>query len=277
MHDLEGKVALVTGAGRRGGIGAAIARRLAREGVHVALGDLCAPPTDLAHGGNPDWEELQAVAAEVEALGVHALPLQVDVADAASVQRMVEAVEETFFGRLDILVNNAGVVIEPAPVMLMDERAWRRTLEVNSTGTFLCCKHALPLMVAGERGGAIVNISSLAAERPRPYMAAYAASKAAIVALTRSLAQEVAPHGIRVNAVLPGDVDTGMKRWGMELEARITGRSYEEVVGDLVKRIPLGRLATPEDVADVVAFLASDGARFITGQAWHVTGGREWT
>ena len=276
MRDLEGKVALVTGAGRRGGIGAAIARRLAREGVHVVLGDLCAPPTDLSHGGNPDWEELQAVATEVEALGVRALPLRVDVADAASVQRMVEAVEEAF-GRLDILVNNAGVVIEPAPVMLMDERAWRRTLEVNATGTFLCCKHALPLIVEGGRGGAVVNISSLAAERPRPYMSAYAASKAAIVALTRSLAQEVAPHGIRVNAVLPGDVDTAMKRWGMALEARITGRSYEEVVGDFVKRIPLGRLATPEDVADVVAFLVSEGARFITGQAWLVTGGREWS
>jgi|YNPNPStandDraft_1061719.scaffolds.fasta_scaffold47677_2 NAD(P)-dependent dehydrogenase (short-subunit alcohol dehydrogenase family) len=276
MRDLEGKVAIVTGAGRRGGIGAAIARRLAREGVHVVLGDLCAPPTDLSHGGNPDWDELQAVAAEVEALGVRALPLRVDVADAASVQRMVEAVEGAF-GRLDILVNNAGVVIEPAPVMLMDERAWRRTLEVNATGTFLCCKHALPLIVEGGRGGAVVNISSLAAERPRPYMSAYAASKAAIVALTRSLAQEVGPHGIRVNAVLPGDVDTAMKRWGMALEARITGRSYEEVVEDFVKRIPLGRLATPEDVADVVAFLVSDGARFITGQAWLVTGGREWS
>lgn len=276
MPDLEGKVAIVTGAGRRGGIGAAIARRLAREGVHVVLGDLCAPPTDLPHGGNPDWEELQAVAGEVEALGVRALPLRVDVADAASVQGMVEKVEEVF-GRLDILVNNAGVVVEPAPVMLMDERAWRRTLEVNATGTFLCCKYALPLMVAGERGGAVVNISSLAAERPRPYMAAYAASKAAIVALTRSLAQEVAPHGIRVNAVLPGDVDTAMKRWGMALEARITGRTYEEVVADFVRRIPLGRLATPEDVADVVAFLVSDGARFITAQAWLVTGGREWS
>ncbi len=276
MPDLEGKVAIVTGAGRRGGIGAAIARRLAREGVHLVLGDLCAPPTDLPHGGNPDWEELQAVAAEVEGLGVRVLPLRVDVADAASVQGMVEKVEEAF-GRLDILVNNAGVVVEPAPVMLMDERAWRRTLEVNATGTFLCCKYALPLMVAGERGGAVVNVSSLAAERPRPYMAAYAASKAAVIALTRSLAQEVAPHGIRVNAVLPGDVDTAMKRWGMELEARITGRSYEEVVADFVKRIPLGRLATPEDVADVVAFLVSDGARFITAQAWLVTGGREWS
>ncbi|MBC7223490.1 MAG: SDR family oxidoreductase [Anaerolineae bacterium] len=276
MPAQEGKVAIVTGAGRRGGIGAAIARRLAREGVHVVLGDLCAPPTDLSHGGNPDWEELQAVAAEVEGLGVRALPVRVDVTDAESVQEMGATVQRAF-GRLDILVNNAGVVVDPAPVMLMDERAWRRTLEVNATGTFLCCKHALPLMVEGEQGGAVVNVSSIAAIRPRIYMSAYAASKAAIIALTQSLAQEVAPFGIRVNAVLPGDVDTAMKRWGMELEARITGRTYEEVVDDLAKRIPLGRLATPEDVADVVAFLASEQARFITGQAWNVSGGRELT
>jgi len=270
------RVALITGAGRAGGIGAAVARRLAQDGAHVVLADLCAPPTNLPHAGSGCWDELAAVAAEVEALGVRSLPLRVDVSDATSVQAMIAQVQEVF-GRLDILVNNAGVAVGPAPVLGMEDEAWRRTLEINATGTFLCCKYALPLIIAGGRGGRVVNMSSIAAERPKPYVSAYAASKAAILALTRSLAQEVAAFGITVNAVLPGDVDTAMKQWGLHLEAQVTGRPYEDVVASAVARIPLGRLAKPEDVAQVVAFLASDGAAFLTGQGCNVTGGRELT
>ncbi len=276
MHNLTDRVALITGAGRAGGIGAAVARRLARGGASVVVADLCAPPTDLPHAGSGCWDELAAVAAEVQAPGVRGLALRVDVSDADSVQAMVARVQEAM-GRLDILVNNAGVAVGPAPVLGMDDEAWRRTLEINATGTFLCCKYALPLIIAGSRGGRVINMSSIAAERPKPYVSAYAASKAAILALTRSLAQEVAAFGITVNAVLPGDVDTAMKQWGLHLEAEVTGRPYEDVVATAVARIPLGRLATPEDVAEVVAFLASDGAAFLTGQACNVTGGRELT
>jgi NAD(P)-dependent dehydrogenase (short-subunit alcohol dehydrogenase family) len=276
MQTLKGRVALITGAGRAGGIGAAVARRLAQDGADVVLADLCAPPTDLPHAGSGRWEELAAVAAEVGASGVRGLPLRVDVSDAASVQAMVAQVKEAF-GRLDILVNNAGVAVGPAPVLGMDDEAWRRTLEINATGTFLCCKYALPLMLAADRGGRVVNMASIAAERPKPFVSAYAASKAAILALTRSLAQEMAAFGITVNAVLPGDVDTAMKQWGLQLEAQVMGRPYEDVVAAAVARIPLGRLATPEDVAHLVAFLASDGAAFITGQAYNITGGRELT
>lgn len=276
MYDLKDKVAIVTGAGRKGGIGAAVALRLARDGAHVVVGDICAPPSELPHAGSGQWEELAAIAEEIESLGVRGLPLRVDVTDADSVQAMIAQTKE-ILGRLDILVNNAGAAIGPGPVIQMAEEAWRRTLEINATGTFLCCKFALPLMLAGERGGRIVNMASIAAEKPKPYVSAYAASKAAVVALTRSLAQEVAEFGITVNAVLPGDVDTALKRWGLELETLVTGQPYEEVVAAAVARIPLGRLATPEDVAQLVAFLASDEADFITGQAYNITGGRELT
>jgi NAD(P)-dependent dehydrogenase (short-subunit alcohol dehydrogenase family) len=276
MQALKGKVALVTGAGRTGGIGAAVARRLAQAGAHVVAADLCAPPTDLPHGGSGQWEELLAVTREVEGQGVRSLPLRVDVSDAVSVQAMLASTREAF-GRLDILVNNAGVAVGPAPVVAMEEQAWRRTLEVNATGTFLCCKHALPLMMEGGPGGRIVNMASLAANRPKIYMSAYAASKAAVVALTRSLAQEVAQFGITVNAVLPGDIDTALKQWGFQLEAMVTGRPYEQVVSALLDRIPVGRLGMPEDVAALVAFLASDEAAFITGQAYVLSGGRELT
>ena len=276
MDSLKDQVALVTGAGREGGIGAAVARRLAQAGAHVALSDLCAPPTDLPNGGNGQWEGLEAVAREVEACGVRSLALRGDVSDAASVQSMVDEVDAAF-GRLDILVNNAGVAVAPAPVVAMEEAAWRRTLEVNATGTFLCCKHALPLMIEGGRGGRIVNMASLAADRPRIYASAYAASKAAVVALTRALALEVAEFGITVNAVLPGDIDTAFKQWSLELEAMIRGHSTEQVTAALVARIPVGRMGTPEDVAHAVAFLASREAGFVTGQAYVLSGGREWT
>ncbi|MBI5714296.1 MAG: SDR family oxidoreductase, partial [Chloroflexi bacterium] len=208
-------------------------------------------------------------------LGVKSLPLRVDVSNGSSVEAMIAQTKEKF-GRLDILINNAGVAVGPAPVIQMSEEAWRRTLEINATGTFLCCKYALPLMMEGGKGGRIVNMSSIAAVRPRIFMAAYAASKAAITALTGSLAQEVAQFGITVNAILPGDIDTAMKQWGLQLESFVMGKTVDQVTKDLVARIPAGRLGTPLDVAQLVAFLVSDEASFITGQAYNLTGGREF-
>ena len=170
MYELDGKVAIVTGAGRRGGIGAAIAMRLAREGANVVVGDICAPFSDQPNPGGGSWEELEAIAREVEALGVRSLPVCVDVTDATLVEDMVAQTMEAF-GRLDVLVNNAGAVVGPAPVVQMAEQAWCRTMEINATGTFLCCKAALPPMIQGGRGGRIINVSSAAAKAPRPYLA----------------------------------------------------------------------------------------------------------
>ncbi len=274
MGHLKGQVALVTGAGRQNGIGAAIARRLALDSAHVVVADLCAAPSDLPHGGNAGWEELTAVAAEVSDLGVQSLPIRADVTSAADVQDMFAVVKDKF-GRLDILVNNAGAIIGPAPVRYMAEQAWRRMLEINATGVFLCCHHGLPLMIDGGNGGRIINISSIAAVRPRIFMSAYAASKAAVVAMTQSLALEVGEFGITANAILPGDIDTGMKQWGMQLESMVTGKGYEEIVVDLENRIPSGRLGVPDDVARLVSFLSSTEAEFISGQALNLTGGRE--
>ncbi len=285
MRDLHNRLAIITGAGRHGGIGAAVAQRLAQAGADIVVADLCAPPpAGLPAPAIGQWDELQAVAAGIErgSVGdrpqqrVRALPVKVDVTDPASIQAMLAQVMAEF-GRVDILVNNAGAIFGPSPVAQMADDAWRRTLEVNATGVFLVTKAVLPAMIQGQRGGRIVNMSSLAVLRPRPYMAAYAASKAAVAALTQSLAQEVAQFGVTVNALLPGDIDTGMKQWGYQLEAMITQRPYDEVIAAGVARIPVGRLGTPEDVAGLVAYLASDEASFITGQLFPVTGGRELT
>lgn len=274
MDVLEGQVALVTGAGRSNGIGAAIARHLAHDGAHVVVTDLCAAPADLPHGGNAAWEGLNAVAEELAELGIESLPIRTDVTVADEVKAMFAETKDRF-GRLDILVNNAGAIIGPAPVRYMAEQAWRRMLEINATGVFLCCQHGLPLMIDGGRGGRIINISSIAAVRPRIFMSAYAASKAAVIAMTQSLAQEVGEFDITANAILPGDVDTGMKQWGMQMESMVSGKAYDEVVGALEDRIPAGRLGVPDDVAKLVSFLASDAAEFISGQAINLTGGRE--
>ena len=276
MPSLKNQVAVVTGAGRKGGIGEAIALRLAHQGANIVVSDICAPPTNLPHGGSGEWDELESIAGEIKALGVDSLSLRADVTDAGSVQAMFAQTRKTF-GRLDILVNNAGTAIGPAPVVQMAEEAWRRTLEINATGTFLCCKYGLPLIIGGKRGGRVINMSSLAAKRPRPFVSAYAASKAAVMALTRSLAQEVAEFGITVNAVLPGDVDTALKQWGLQLESQISQMPYEEIMAAAVAKVPLKRFAKPEDVAHLVAFLASDEASFITGQAYNLSGGRDLT
>lgn len=244
MGCLDGKVALVTGAAR--GIGQAIARTLAAEGADVALADVQA-----------DW--LTETAAAVESAGRRAARFAVDVRDAAAVQATVDgAVKE--WGRLDVLVNNAGITRDTL-LLRMSEADWDDVIAVNLRGTFLFIKAASRIMLK-QRAGAIVNVASIIGMIGNAGQANYAASKAGVIALTKSAAKELASRGIRVNAVAPGFIQT-----------RMTDALPEDVRQKMLANIPLGRLGSPEDVARVVLFLASDHAAYVTGEVVNISGG----
>jgi NAD(P)-dependent dehydrogenase (short-subunit alcohol dehydrogenase family) len=272
MYDLKGKVAIVTGAGRKLGIGRGIAMRLAHDGADVAVADICREFEEFPGYGLGMWEGLKETADEISALGVRGLPVRVDVTDAAQVEEMVRQTVEAL-GRVDIMVNNAGGAPGPAPVIALEEAAWNKTMAINATGTFLCSKAAARQMMAQGQGGKIINISSIAGKKASPFLGAYCAAKAAIIGLTRTMALEVAAANIQVNAVCPGQVDTDLQRWGWQLAAGMRGTTYEEIIRMTVADIPVGRLETPDDVANVVAFLASSQSDYMTGQALNVDGG----
>jgi len=272
MYDLKGKVAIVTGAGRKLGIGRGIALRLARDGADVAVADICREFEEFPGYGLGMWEGLKETADQISALGVRGLPVRVDVTDAAQVEEMVRQTVEAL-GRLDIIVNNAGGAPGPAPVIALEETAWNKTMAINATGTFLCSKAAARQMMAQGQGGKIINIASIAGKKASPFLAAYCAAKAAIIGLTRTMALEVAAANIQVNAVCPGQVDTDLQRWGWRLAAGMRGTTYEEIIRRTIAEIPAGRLETPDDVANVVAFLASSQSDYMTGQALNVDGG----
>jgi NAD(P)-dependent dehydrogenase (short-subunit alcohol dehydrogenase family) len=244
--------ALVTGAGS--GIGRAIALRLARDGWAVAVNDV-------------DPARAARVAGELQATGARALAIVADVGDREAALRMVaEAVAS--LGAVDLLVNNAGLCRLGA-LAEYAEADWRATFRVNVDGVFFCCQAALPHMLARARG-VIVNLASWSGKAGAPFFGAYCASKFAVIGLTQSLAKEVAARGLRVNAVCPGLVAGTEMRAQVDAESRQLGRPTSI---DRVSWVPMGRLGDPEDVAGVVAFLASDDARYMTGQAINVTGG----
>lgn len=272
MKRFEKKVAVITGVGRVSGIGAGIALRLAREGADLVISDICAELKSAPGYGMGSWEQLNKTAEAIRALGVRCLPARCDVTKTEEVETLMENAAADF-GAIDILVNNAGGNPGSAPVLMMEEAAWRKTIEINATGAFLCARAAAQRMIG--RGGKIVNLSSRTAKTPAPYLAAYIASKQAVIGLTRAMALELAPFKITVNAVCPGFIDTDLTREGHARQADATGVSIEDIVAEKIKSIPLGRAGTPDDVAGVVAFLCSQDADYVTGQAINITGGWE--
>jgi len=258
-YDLDGRSALVTGGGRS--IGRGIALRLGCEGASVAVADL-----DL-----PSAEE---VAEEIRAAGGVAVAIEMDVTRRADADG---AVAETVavLGRLDILVNNAGIA-KVKPMMELEEADWDEHMAVNAKGVLFCSQAAARQMIDQGEGGRIITILSTAARLPSgrtTALGAYVASKHAALGLIQQMSQEVAPHGILMNGVFPGIVDTPMLHEQMRRVAELTGESCEAQRKRFQTTIPLGRLQQPDDVANMVAFLASRDANYTVGQSFDVNGG----
>lgn len=268
------RVALITGCGKKDGIGSACARVLASQGITVVVHDVVREGVENAHNRaddlDPSWLGLDSLVAELEGETGDVASVLGDVSSEDDVHRIIQEIGSEF-GRLDILVNNATAPqgadrddVENVPVA-----AWDRVLGVSARGTFLLCRGAVPFMK--ERGwGRIINMSSRAALRPTPRDGAYAAAKAAVCGLTRSLALDLGASGITVNAVLPGPIATSR---ALSTSRRVYGDDLEEGARQRAKSIPVGRLGTPEEVAELVAYLASDSAGFITGQSIGIDGG----
>ena len=284
MYDLNGKVAIVTGAGGRHGIGRAIATRLAREGADVVVTDI---PQSLEAIRDEDrlegWEGLPSVVREIEAEGRQSLGLFSDVSDSGQVDQMVGQVLERF-GHIDILVNNAGSRPgrDRVPVVELEEDAFDEVMRVNVRGTYLCSRAVARHMVArdqaGNGGGKIIVISSGAGKRGIARYAVYCASKFALVGFTQALAQEMAPHRVNVNAICPGLVDTERVDF-IAAALAPEGQSAEEhralMVRERSTRVPLGRIAQGDDIAKMAAFLSSAESDYMTGLSVSVSGGSE--
>ena len=245
MKLLEGKTALITGAAR--GIGKALAIRFAQEGANIAF-------TDLAIDENGE-----ATKAEIAALGVKVEAYASNAADFQQTQEVVAKVHEDF-GRIDILVNNAGIT-KDGLMMRMSEAQWDAVINVNLKSAFNFCKAVLPIMMK-QRSGSIINMASVVGVHGNAGQANYASSKAGLIALAKSIAQEVGSRGIRANAIAPGFIETAM-----------TAALPEEVRAEWAKKIPLRRGGKPEDIANVATFLASDMSSYVTGQVIQVDSG----
>lgn len=272
---LRGRVAIVTGAGRARGIGRATAIELAGQGADVVVADLGRPSPGTEMFGQPtvatDLEGVHETVRRIEALGRRALGVAVDVTRRDEVEACV-AQAVAAFGRVDILSANAGTPVGAHSFLELEDADWERSWQVNVMGIVHFVRAVVPYMQA-RGGGAIVTTASLAGVLATAGMAAYNTTKFAVVGLTKSLAMDLGRLGIRANAVCPGDIDTQMEDVGLQGYAQQWGVTPVEAAASLEDSIALGRRGTPEDVARLVAFLASDAAAFVNGAAVVIDGG----
>jgi NAD(P)-dependent dehydrogenase (short-subunit alcohol dehydrogenase family) len=273
---LSGKVAFVTGAAAKRGMGRAVAVRLAREGADVMVTDKFAAPKS-AWAGDENWKGLEEVVREIEALGRGALWAVAGVENSREVEAAVQATLDKF-GKIDILVNCAGTR-GPVGVNIADgdEKDWRLLFDVNTLGTMIVSRAVARDMIRRNEGGNIVHIASAAGKLACPGSAAYAASKWAVIGITQALALELAPYKIRVNAINPGFFATNLRDQDATMRSQKAGITIEqfreEEYKGLIATVPLKRMGRVEDIADVVYFLVSDLSSYMTGQAINVTGG----
>lgn len=271
--NLKGKIALITGSGKKTGIGYAIAKKLAAEGCHIIIADYGSEKGLEADVKTGSMNEMMVIAQELhQAYDVETLAVNVDVTHTKSIQDMVLEIQKKFDG-VDILCNNAGATFGvPNGIHTYDEDAWMKTIDVNLHGVFRISKAIVPMMQ--EKGGNIINISSRAGKVPALFNGAYAVSKAGVIMLTKVMAKELAGLHIRVNTVCPAQINTEFKKWGFELEAQFFNSTAGEQEQKMCETIPMGRIGSPEEVADMVLFLASDASSYVTGQALNVCGGQ---
>jgi len=273
MNSLAGKIALITGSGKKSGIGYAIAEKFASQGAHIIIADFGNAKGFDSDVGTGSMAEMETIAAQLaETYFVKTMAVNLDVTNTALVEAMAEEVK-TRFGRVDILCNNAGATFGvPNGVHTYDETAWLRTVDVNLHGVFRVSKAIVPLMQ--EQGGAIINTASRAGKVPPLFNGAYAVAKAGVIMLTKVMARELCGLKIRVNAICPGQIMTDLEKWRFGLEAQFLNTTVEEQEQKMCDTIPLGRIGTPAEVADMALFLASAQSSFVTGQALNICGGQ---
>ena len=272
-NDLKEKTAIVTGSGKKTGIGYAIAEKLASCGCNIVIADLGVPPKPGESLNPASSEEMNAIAADLaKTHGVKTLAVAVDITDNKAINAMAETIKGKF-GRVDILCNNAGASFGvPNTVLGYDEAAWIKTIDVNLFSVFRVSRALVPLMAG--KPAVIVNTASRAGKVPPLFNSAYAVAKAGVIMLTKTMAKELGGNGIRVNAICPGQIATDLEKWRFGLEASFFSTTIEEREKEMCKTIPLGYIGPPREVADLVAFLASDASRYITGQAINIDGGQ---
>ena len=262
-RSLDGRIAVVTGAAQ--GLGLGIAAQLATEGARVFMADL-------------QFGKAEAASEDLNARGFNTSAARLDVTDSADVNEFFETIAEDQGakeqGRVDILVNSAGLGQDVCSVLDLSDQEWRRVIEVNLTGTFHTCRAAGRIM-ARQESGAIVNLASINGQSPAALVAAYNAAKAGVISLTKTLALELAPYGVMVNAVSPGPVYTDFNKKVMAQRSESLGISEDDMIERVRKAVPLGRWGEPVDIARAVSFLCSPAASWITGEVLRVSGGLE--